>query len=200
MLKTDLSSFEVRRGEVGDTVHFVLASYWADCPLPYGGADGNYLVLGSRTLTTHLLSVPFVRPWEPGVHSRLPLLACEALCVDVPMSLIPFRVTLEHTPYTAFHTDEHGRGTPADGEAYERVYSTGLWYGAHTLCGLFPAETAQRWAAVPADAWQSMPLDALCRSRGLDASWLDPLRPGAVRISYGEPLLSRSVEAHRETA
>lgn len=199
MLKTDLSSFEVRRGEVGGLTHFVLASYWSDCPLPYDSADTR-LTLGSHPLTTYLLSAPSIWPWEPGVHYRLPLVACEALGTDGPMSLVPFRVTLEHTPFTDFRVDEHGRGTPTDGEAGERVYSTGLWYGSYTLCGLFPAETAKEWAAVPADAWHAIPLDALCRSRGLDASWLDPLRPGAVRIEYAEPLLSRPVEVYRETA
>lgn len=201
MLKTDLSSFGVRCGEVGDTVRFVLASYWSDCPLPYGRADDTCLFLGSRPLTTHILSAPSVRPWEPGVHYRLPLVACEALSVDAPMSLIPLRIAIEHTPYTGFHVDEHGRGTPTDGEADERVYSTGLWYGAHTLCGLFTTETAKRWAALFAQAYRS-PVDwrLLCRDRGLDAAWLDQLLPGAVRISRADPLLSRAVEVYRETA
>ena len=200
MLRTDLSSFDVRRGENGSPTHFVLAAYWDRCPLPYGRDGGDCIFLGSQPLETYILSVPSIRPWGTGVHYRLPLAACEALGVDGPMSLIPFRVEIEHTPFTGFHVDEHGRGTTTDGEADERVYSTGLWYGAHTLCGLFPAETAAKWAAVPADAWRAMPLDALCRSRSLDASWLDPLRPGAVRISYGEPLLARPVEVYRETA
>lgn len=201
MLKTDLSSFEVRRGEVGDTVHFVLASYWSDCPIPYGSADGDCLFLGSQPLTTRILSAPSVRAWEPGVHYRLPLVACEALAVDAPMSIVPLRVAIEHSPYTGFHVDEHGRGTPADGEADECVYSTGLWYGAHTLCGLFAVETAERWAALFAQAHRS-PVDwrLLCHSHGLDASWLDRLLPGAVRISHADPLLSRAVEVYRETA
>ena len=200
MLKTDLSSFEVCRGEVGNTRHFVLASYWSDCPLPYGSADDDCLFFGSQPLTTHILSAPSVQAWEPGVHYRLPLVACEALSVNVPLSLVPIRIAIEHAPYTGFHVDEHGRGTPTDSEADERVYSTGLWYGAYTLCGLFTLEMAKRWAAVPADAWRALPLDMLCRSHGLDASWLDPLRPGAVRISRADPLLSRAVEVYRETA
>lgn len=200
MLKTDLSSFEVRRGEKGELAHFVLASYWHDCPLPYDRADDACLALSSQPLTTYILSAPSVRAWEPGVHYRLPLVACEALCVDVPVSLVPFRVTLEHSPFTGFRVDEHGRGAPTDGEAGERVYSTGVWCGAHTLCGLFTTEMAKRWAGISADAWRALPLDALCRSRGLDASWLDPLRPGAVRISRADPLLSRPVEVYRETA
>ena len=201
MLKTDLSSFGVRRGEVGDTVHFVLASYWDNCPLPYDSADDNCLVLGSQPLTTHVLSAPSVRAWEPGVHYRLPLVACEVLCVDTPMSLVPVRIAIEHIPYTGFHVDEHGRGTPTDGEADERVYSTGLWFGSYTLCGLFPSETAKRWATLFAQAPRSLAdWRLLCRGRGLDTSWLDPLRPGAVRISRADPLLSRSVEVSRETA
>jgi len=187
MLKTDLSSFEVRRGEVGDTVHFALASYWTDCPLPYNGADGSPFALGSQTLTTHILSVQSIRPWETGVHYRLPLAACEALCVDAPMSLIPFRIELEHVPYAGSRADD-------------RVYSTGLWFGSHTLCGLFTAETAKRWASVPPDTWRAVPLDALCRPYGLDASWLDSLRPGVVRISRADSLLPRSIEVYRETA
>jgi len=193
MLKTDISSFEVRHGE---TTHFVLASYWSRCPLP---RDDNCLTLGSRPLTTYVLSAPYVRAWEPGVYYRLPLVACEALGIGGPLSLVPFRVTLEHSPFTGFRVDEYGRGTPTDDGADERVYSTGLWYGSYTLCGLFPTETAKKWAAVPADAWRALPLGALCRDRGLDASWLDPLRPGAVRISHADPLLSRAVEVYRET-
>lgn len=200
MLKTDLSSLSVRRGEVGDAAHFVLASYWSDCPLPYGRADDSCLALGSQPLTTHILSAPSIRAWEPGVHYRLPLVACEALCVDAPVSLIPLRITIEHAPYTGFHVDEYGRGAPTAGEADERVYSTGLWFGSHTLCGLFTAETAKRWASASADEWRALPPDTLCRSHGLDASWLDPLRPGAVRISRADPLLSRAVEVYRETA
>lgn len=201
MLKTDLSSFEVRRGEVGDTVRFVLASYWSDCPIPYGNADDARLTLGSRPLTTHILSAPSVRAWEPGVRYRLPLVACEALGVDAPMSLVPLRVAIEHVPYTGFRVDEHGRGTPVDGEADERVYSTGLWFGSHTLCGLFTAETADRWAALFAQACRSpIGWPPLCHASGLDAAWLDPLLPGRVCISHADPLLSRAVEVHRETA
>lgn len=200
MFRTDLLSFEVCRGEYSSPTHLVLAAYWDRCPLPYGRDGGDCLFLGSQPLETYILSVPSVRPWEPGVHYRLPLAACEALRVDVPISLIPFRIDIEHTPFTGFHVDEHGRGTPTDGEADERVYSTGLWYGSYTVCGLFTTEMAARWAAIPTDAWRSTPLSALCRSRGLDASWLDPLRPGYARISRADPLLSRPVEAYRETA
>ena len=178
-LKTDLSSFEVRRG---DAVHFVLASYWSDCPLPHGGAGGDCLAPESQPLTTHIVSAPSVQAWEPGVHYRLPPVACEALSVDVPMSLIPLRVTIEHVPSTSVH-------------------STGLWFGSYTLCGLFPSETAKKWAAFFTQPSHSLAdWRLLCRSRGLDASWLDQLRPGAVRISCADPLLTRAVEVHRETA
>ena len=201
MLKTDLSSFEVRRSEADDPMYFVLAAYWNSCPIPYDGTDGDCLTLGTRPLTTHLLSVPSVRAWEPGVHYRLPLVACEALGVDGPMSLVPFRVTIEHSPYTGFRVDEHGRGAPTDGKADERVYSTGLWYGSYTMCGLFSAQTVKEWVVLFAQAHRSLTdLRRLCRSRGLDASWLDPLRPGPVRISHADPLLSRAVEVYRETA
>lgn len=200
-LKTDLSSLEVVRSPLpGDTAqpsHYLQASYWSGCPLPRGSET---LHLGSRTLLTHSLSAPTVKPTEPGVYYRLPLVACEALGVDEPLSLIPFLIEIEHSPYTGFTVDEEGRATPTGGAADNSVHTTALWGGSHVLCGLFRTETAAKWAALPPEVWRTPRGLALERAYGLDTSWLDALNPGAVRLTYCEPLLSRPVEVYRETA
>lgn len=201
VLKTDLSSLEAARSSFpGDTVppsHYLQASYWSGCPLPRGSET---LCLGQRTLLTHILSTPAVKPAEPGVYYRLPLVACEALGVDEPLSLIPFLVEIEHSPYTGFAVDEEGRVAPTSSAPDNSVHTTALWHGSHTLCGLFRTETAAKWASLPPEAWRMPRGLALERAHGLDASWLHALNPGAVRLSHCEPLLTRPVEVFRETA
>lgn len=199
-LKTDLSSLEVTRVPFpGDTVqptHYLQASYWRGCPLPH---SSETLHTGSRTLMTHILSAPAVKPAEPGAYYRLPLVACEVLGVDGPLALIPFLVEIEHSPYTGFAVDEEGRATPTGGAADNSVHTTALWSGSHTLCGLFRIETAAKWASLPPETWM-MPLGlSIERAHGLDTSWLHALNAGAVRLSCCEPLLTRPVEVSRET-
>lgn len=200
-LKTDLSSLEVVRSPLpDDTVqpsHYLQASYWSGCPLPRGTET---LCLGSRTLLTHLLSAPAVKPAEPGVYYRLPLAACEALGVDEPLSLIPFLIEIEHSPYTGFAVDRDGRSTPTGGKADNSVHTTALWSGSSVLCGLFRTETAAKWASLPPEAWRMPRGLAVERAHGLDTSWLHALNAGAVRLTHCEPLLSRPVEVYRETA
>ena len=200
VLKTDLSSLEVIRsspsGDTAQPTHYLQASYWSGCPLPRGS---EMLCLGSHTLLTHIFSAPFVKPAEPGVYYRLPLAACEALGVDEPLSLIPFLIEIEHSPYTGFVVDEDRRAAPISGEPDNRVRTTALWSGSSVLCGLFRTETAARWASLPSATW-SMPRGlAIERSYGLDTSWLHALDAGPVRLTYCEPLLTRTVEVYRET-
>lgn len=200
-LKTDLSSLEVIRSPLSDEgaqpFRYLQASYWSGCPLPRGSET---LHLGSRTLLTHLLSAPAVEPAEPGVYYRLPLAACNALGFDEPLSLIPFLVEIEHSPYTGFAVDGEGRAAPTGGAADNSVHTTALWSGSRTLCGLFRTETAAKWASVPPVAWQTPRGLVLRRAYGLDTTWLHALNAGAVRLTRCEPLLSRPVEVSRETA
>jgi hypothetical protein len=200
-LKTDLSSLEVIRsplpGDTAQPIHYLQASYWSGCPLPRGSET---LHLGSRTLLTHILSAPAVKPAEPGVYYRLPLVACEALGVDMPLSLIPFLIEIEHNPYTGFAVDGEGHATPTSGAPDNSVHTTALWTGSRTLCGLFRTETAAKWASLPSEAWRMPRGLAIERAHGLDASWLHALNAGAVRLSYCESLLTRPVEVFRETA
>ncbi len=201
VLKTDLSSLEVTRVPLpGDTVqpfHYLQASYWSGCPLTRGSET---LRLGSRTLLTHILSAPVVKPAEPGVYYRLPLAACEALGVDEPLSLIPFLIEIEHSPYTGFAVDEVGLAEPTSGAADNSVHTTALWGGLSVLCGLFRTETAVKWAALPPETWRMPRGLVLKRVHGLDESWLHALNAGAVRLTHCEPLLSRPIEVYRETA
>lgn len=197
VLKTGLSSFRVARGASDDAVHYVEAAYWRGCPIPYRLPDS--LCLGRRELSTHVLSPPVVRPWEPGVHYRLPQVAWEALGAREPLSLIPLDIAIEHSPSTGFTVDDEGRGHPTDGEADERVFTSHLSYGAYTACGLFPAETAATWAALPPEEWCGLHLVGFGRSDGLSIGWLDALLPGAVRLACCEPLLTGPVEVRRET-
>lgn len=200
-LKTDLSSLEVTRGslpvDAAQPVRYLQASYWSGCPLPRGSET---LCLGSRALSTHILSAPVVKPAEPGVYYRLPLVACEALGVDEPLSIIPFLIEIEHSPYTGFAVDEEGRATPTSVAPDNSVHTTALWGGSHVLCGLFRTATAAKWAALPPEAWRTPRGLAIERAHGLNTSWLHALDAGAVRLSHCEPLLTRSAEVFRETA
>lgn len=200
-LKTDLSSLEVIRnpvpGDAAQPVHYLQASYWSGCPLPH---SPEMLYLGSRTLLTHILSAPTVKPAEPGVYYRLPLAACEALGVDEPLALIPFLIDIEHSPYTGFAVDGEGRAAPTGSAADNRVHTTSLWIGSRVLCGLFRTETAAKWAALPPAVWQMPRGLSIERSYGLDTSWLNALNTGAVRLTSCEPLLTSPVEVYRETA
>ena len=198
VLKTDLSSFCVARGASDDAVCFVDAAYWEGCPIPY--RQPGSLCLGRRELSTYVLSPPVVHPWEPGVYYRLPQVACEATGAREPLSLIPLDVMIEHSPFTGFTVDDEGRGYPTDGEADERVFTSHLSYGTHTLCGLFPTDAAAKWAALPLEKWFGLNLIGFSRSNRLSIGWFDALCPGAVRLSHGEPLLTRPVEVFRETA
>ena len=198
LLKTDLSSFCVARGASDDAVCFVDAAYWEGCPIPHRQPDS--LCLGSRELSTYILSPPFIRPWEPGVYYRLPQVAWEALGAREPLSLLPLDIEIEHSPSTGFYVDDMGRGCPTDGEADERVFTSHLSYGAHTLCGLFPTDTAAKWAALPLEKWMCVTLFGFSRSTRLSTDWFDALCPGAVRLSHCEPLLTRPVEVSREKA
>lgn len=201
ILKTDLSSLEVTRsplpGDTAQPTHYLQASYWSGCPLPRGSET---LCLGSHALSTHILSSPVVKPAETGVYYRLPLGACEALGVDEPLAVVPFLIEIEHSPYTGFAVDEERRAAPTGGAPDNSVHTTALWSGSHTLCGLFRAETAAKWAALPSEAWRAPRGFAIERAHGLDASWLHALNAGAVRLTHCEPLLTRPVEVFRETA
>lgn len=183
LLKTSLSSFCVARGASDDAIHYVEAVYWRGCPLPYKNSGQS--ALGRCELSTYILSPPVIRPWEPGVYYRLPQVAWEAVGSHEPLSLIPLDIEIEHSPFDG--ADEH-------------VCTSRLSYGAHTVCGLFPTETAAKWAALPPEKWCGMHLVGFGRSNGLSLGWLDALAPGAVRLFHSEPLLSRAVEVSRETA
>lgn len=198
VLKIDLSSLRVARGASDNAIHYVDAAYWAGCPLPHR-RDGE-IVLGRHELSTYVLSPPVVRPWEPGVYYRLPQVAWDALGAREPLSLVPLDITIEHSPFTGFNVDDEGRGYPTDGEADDRVFTSHLSYGAHTLCGLFPTDTAAKWAALPPEKWRGLHLIGFSRSAQLSIGWFDALCPGPVRLSHCEPLLTRPVEVSRETA
>lgn len=198
VLKTDFSAYTVSRGHSDYPASFIIASYWDNCPVTRGRFTGC-LPFFSKPLSTYILSAPSVRPWEQGVYYRLPPSACDASGFDEPLSLIPLRIKIEHAPCIAIHVDEYGRTVSLCGKGSERVYSTLLAYGSHTLCGLFPTETAKRWAALPCNKWSSPFVRAVERQYGVDASWLRPLSIGAATISYDKPLFERAVEVYRET-
>lgn len=182
LLKTGLSSLCVARGAGDDAVHYVEAVYWRGCPLPYERSGQSALAQGE--LSTYILSPPVVRPWEPGVYYRLPQAAWEAVGSREPLSLIPLDIEIEHSPF--------------DG-ADERVHTSRLSYGAHTVCALFPADTAAEWAALPPETWRGLHLVGFGRSNGVRPGWLDALAPGAVRLTRCEPLLTAPVDVRRET-
>lgn len=199
-LKTDLSSFEVIRtplsGETAHSTHFLLAVYWKGCPIP---PRPEMFTAASCTLLTHILFAPIVKPAEPGVYYRLPLAACEAIGVDMPLALVPYLIEIEHSPYTGFAVDDMGCVAPTNGTPDNSVHTTALFYGFYTLCGLFRPETAAKWAALPPEVWK-MPRGLVFeRKYGLDSSWLRPFNEGAVRLIYHEPLLTQPVEVYRET-
>ena len=180
LLKTDLSSLRVSRGvSDDDDSYYLKAVYWRGCPIHCDRFSEP--LPGYCDLSTYILSPPIVRPWEPGVYYRLPQVAWEAVGSREPLSLIPLDVAIEHSP--------------SDG----RVHTSHLSYGAHTVCGLFPTETAAKWAALPPEKWFSLYLLGFERSTGLHRGWLDALTHGAVHLSYSEPLLPRAVEVYRET-
>ena len=201
VLETDLSSLQVlRKPFPDDEVQpscYLQATYRSGCPLP---RSAEMLCLSSRTLLTHILSAPAVKPAEPGIYYRLPLTACEALGVDEPLSLIPFLIEIEHSPYTGFAVDGESRATPTGGAADNRVHTTALWGSSSVLCGLFRTETAAKWASLPPVTWLMPRGLAIERKYGLDTSWLHALDAGAVRLTHCEPLLTRPVEVYRETA
>lgn len=198
VLKTDLSAYTVFRGPSDDSTSFIIASYWDGCPITRERTT-SCLPSFSGSVTTHILSAPSIRPWEPGAYYRLPLVTCEAIGFDGPLSLIPLRIEIEHVPSTAIHVDDYSRMISLSGEGVGRVYSTILAYGSHTLCGLFPTETAKKWAALPCTAWSLLFARAIERRYSIDASWLRPLSPGFATVSYDRPLLERAVEVYRET-
>lgn len=181
LLKTDLSSLRVSRSKSGDVAHYVDAAYWRGCPIPQ---DPSSQPLIGGDLSTYLLSLPAIRPWEPGVYYRLPQVAWEAAGSSEPLSLIPLDIAIEHSPYD---------------DADERVCTSHLSYGAHTVCGLFPNDVAAKWAALSPKEWFIKQLTGIWRSRGPFLSCMDALAPGIVHLSYDEPLLPRAVEVFRET-
>jgi len=196
VLKTDLSSLQVLREGETEPTHFLAAAYYDGCPLP--PAD-EMIAPWSRTLTTHILSEPHVKPAEPGIYYRLPLAACEALGVGGPLAVIPFRIEIEHVPRTGYAVDEHGRGYSTGDEPDHCVHTTALWYGSYTLCGLCHIEAAVRLAAVQPHTWRQprrLGVEQACRSY---ARMVDALDPGCVRLSHAGPLLSHPVEVYRET-
>lgn len=201
ILKTDLSSLEVIRsplpGYTAQPFHYLQASYWRGCPLTRGSET---LHAGSRTLLTHILAPPVVKPAEPGVYYRLPLAACEVLGFNGSLALIPFLIEIEHSPYTGFAVDGEGRATPTGGAPDNSVHTTALWGRVCTLCGLFRTETAVKWASLPSTVWRMPRGLVIEREHGLDTSWLRAFNAGAVRIGYRDPLLPRPVEVYRETA
>lgn len=201
VLKTDLAGLIVQRGEAGPTETLIVATYWDGCPLtPRCPDDTSHFCPSSASLSTHILLPPAIQPAEPGVYYRLPHVVCDVVGAAGPLALIPLNVAIEHAPYSAFDVDAVGRAYASDGpSADERVYTTELRYGSHTVCALFRVETAAAWAALPREEWRELHTLGFRRRHSLDPSWADVFRPGAVRISYGEPILNRAVEVSRET-
>jgi len=201
ILKTDLAGLTVQRGEAGPTDTLVDAAYWDGCPLaPWHPGGASHLCPSSATLSTYILLPPAITPAEPGVYYRLPQVVCDAVGAARPLALIPLNVAIEHSPYSAFDVDATGRAYASDSpSADECVHTTELRYGSHTVCALFRLETAAKWAALPSREWREIHALGFQRRHSLDTTWVDPFRPGAVRISYNEPLLSRAVEVYRET-
>lgn len=201
VLKTDLASLAVQRGGNGPTATFIVATYWDGCPLaPWRPGDAGHLCPSSAPLSTYILQPPVIKPVELGVYYRLPQVVCDAVGAAGPLALIPLNVAIEHAPYSAFDVDATGRAYASVGpSADERVYTTEIRYGSHTVCALFRLETAAAWAALPSEEWYKLNALVLHRHHGPDPSWADSFGQGAVRISYGEPLLNRAVEVSRET-
>lgn len=197
-LKTDLACLTVQRG---DASTFIDAAYWDGCPLaPWHPGDASHFCPSPAPLSTYILLPAAITPAEPGVYYRLPHVVCDAVGAAGPLALLPLNVAIEHAPYSAFDADALGRAYTSGGpSADKRVHTTELRYGSHTVCALFRLETAATWAALPYGAWRMIHTLGFQRHYGLDPSWADHFRPGAVRLSYDEPLLSRPVEVYRET-
>lgn len=201
ILKTDLASLTVRRGDAGPAETFIDAVYWDGCPLtPWRPGDASHFCPSPAPLSTYILQPPIIKPTEPGVYYRLPQVVCDAVGAAGPLALIPLNVEIEHVPYSAFDVDAAGRAYASDGAiADECVYTTELRYGSHTVCALFRLETAATWAALTREEWRFLHLLGFQRRHNLDLSWADPFCPGAVCISHDEPLLNRAIEVYRET-
>ena len=201
VLKTDLASLTVQRGGDGPADTLIVATYWDGCPLaPWRPDDASHFCPSSAPLSTYILLPSVIKPAEPGVYYRLPRVICDVVGAAGPLALIPLNVAIEHAPYSAFNVDALGRAYASDGSSTdERVYTTELRYGSHTVCALFRLETAAAWAALSREEWREIHTLGFHRRHSLDPSWADPFRPGAVRISYGEPLLNKAVEVSRET-
>ena len=197
VLKTDLSSLQVLRDGETEAIHLLKAAYYNGCPLP--PAD-EMMAPWSQTLTTHILSEPHIKPAEPGVYYRLPLVACDALGVGGPLAVVPFRIEIEHAPRTGYAVDEHGRGFATDDDPDHRVHTTALWCGSYTVCGLCRIETAVGLAAIPPSVWGQPRKLGVERAHRSYAAMVDALDPGRVRLSPAGPLLARPVEVYRETA
>lgn len=197
VLKTRLSSLQVLRDGEKEPTHLLKAVYYDGCPLP--PAD-EMMAPWSRPLTTSILSEPYIKPAEPGVYYRLPLVACEALGVAGPLAVIPFRIEIEHAPCTGYAVDEHGRGYQTDDKSDCRVHTTALWYGSYTVCGLLHIETAIGLAATPPHVWRQPRRLGVERAHPSYATMVEALDPGRVRLSHAGPLLARPVEVYRETA
>ena len=201
ILKTDLAGLTVQRGDAGPASTFIDAAYWDGCPLtPWRPGDANHFCPSPAPLSTYILLPAAITPTEPGVYYRLPQVVCDAVGAAGPLALIPLNVAIEHAPYSAFDVDAYGRAYASDGPAAdERVHTTELRYGSHTVCALFRLETAAEWAALPYEKWREIHAPGFQRHHGLNLSWADVFCPGAVRLSYEEPLLTRPMEVYRET-
>ena len=199
-LKTNMTCFVVSRGDASVPVLFPIAAYYDGCPMAaWKEGDAPQLALWSATLTTYIFQPAFIAPRETGVYYRLPDVVRDA--TGGADCLIPLRVEIEHSPYVEFDVDELGRAAAGEGDGDERVYSTELRYGCHTVCGLFGLKAAKKWAALPREAWSLLNDGAFERRYGLDPSWATALiRPGYASLSTTPvPLLTRTVEVYRET-
>lgn len=199
-LTTDMTCFDIRRGDAATSVLFPIAAYYDGCPMaPWKEGDASRLAMWSAALTTYILQPAFIAPRELGVYYRLP--DAVRYATGGAHCLIPLRVEIEHSPYVEFDVDELGRAAAGEGDGDGRVYSTELRYGCHTVCGLFSLETAKKWAALPREAWSLLNASTFERRYGLDPSWATALiRPGYASLSTTPtPLLKRSVGVFRET-
>lgn len=195
-----MTCFDICRGGAAISTFFPIATYYDGCPMaPRKECDASHLAMWSAPLLTYILQPAFIAPREPGVYYRLPDAVNDA--TGGAHCLIPLRVEIEHSPYVEFDVDELGRATAGEGDGDDRVYSTELRYGCHTVCGLFSLKTAKKWAALPREAWSLLDDSTFERRYGLDPSWATALiRPGYASISTTPvPLLKRAVGVFRET-